>query len=250
MLLTSEEKIRELTNIWDNLSVKESRAVSLNMDYVTNVLFKCPSERRLSEEASFIVAGSFIQWQGNTTYCVLCAVNNGLGSTADGIFPVLIADMDYITDALWLNMARDPFLKPALRDREGFYSGEVSIQTIERRSYSTTRLQHGILSATEDNEILYNLMSFDEIEGLIIRKLNKAHWISIPIINSNFTLMDPNVKAMRTLSSSDVCQLVRSHCFHPEQFTLCRRTDENIGSTDVEVTGEGLMQNEVNTVNI
>ncbi|XP_076075834.1 uncharacterized protein LOC143046560 [Mytilus galloprovincialis] len=256
MLSTFEEKIRELTNIWDNLSDEERRAMSLNMDYVTNVLFKCPSERRLSEVASVFVGGHFIQWQGNTNYCGLCAVNNIIGSTADGIFPVLIADMDHIADELWLNMAGDPlvpltFLIPALRDREGFYSGEVIIKTIERRSYSTTRLQHDVLSATEDNEILENLMSFNEIKGLIIRKFNEAHWISIPIIDSNFTLIDPKVKTMRTLSSSDVCQLVRSHCFHPGAVYIVQKdtcqtgTDENIESTDVEETGEEIIQNEV-----
>ncbi|CAG2229033.1 unnamed protein product [Mytilus edulis] len=47
-------------------------------------------------------------------------------------------------EELWLIMAGDPlipltFLIPALRDREGFYSGEVIIQTIERRSYVATR---------------------------------------------------------------------------------------------------------------
>ncbi|XP_052106595.1 uncharacterized protein LOC127739061 [Mytilus californianus] len=58
MLSTFEEKIRELTNTWDNLSDEERQAISLNMDYVSNVLFKCPSERRLSEVSSIFVAGS------------------------------------------------------------------------------------------------------------------------------------------------------------------------------------------------
>ncbi|XP_052100612.1 uncharacterized protein LOC127734656 [Mytilus californianus] len=172
--------------------------------------------------------------------------------------------MDYIADELWLNMAGDPIVPltfpiPALRDREGFYSGEVIIQTLERRSYSTTRLQHDVLSSTEDNEIINNLMSFEEIKGLIIRKFNEAHWISIPIINDQFIFIDPKVKAQRTLPSSDVCQLIRSHCFHPGAVYIVQKDtcqtgtdgiDEKIGSTDVEENyEEGIIQNEVTTDN-
>ncbi|VDI01459.1 Hypothetical predicted protein [Mytilus galloprovincialis] len=147
MLSIFEEKIRELTNILDNLSDEERRAVSLNMDYVKNVLFKCPSKRRLSEVASVFVAGSFIQWQGNTNYSGLCAVNNIISSTADGIFPVLIADMDHIADELWLNMTCDPLVSltvliPELRDERDFIVEKSSSKLskdghIQQQDYST-----------------------------------------------------------------------------------------------------------------
>ncbi|XP_052096724.1 uncharacterized protein LOC127731919 [Mytilus californianus] len=70
---------------------------------------------------------------------------------------------------------------------------------------------------------------------------------------------NPKVKAQRTLPSSDVCQLIRSHCFHPGAVYIVQKDtcqtgtdgiDEKIGSTDVEENyEEGIIQNEVTTDN-
>ncbi|XP_074660589.1 uncharacterized protein LOC141913049 [Tubulanus polymorphus] len=188
---------------------EELRGVHDNLLYASTVIGKtAPSHRHIEVRAN-CDGVMYMQTQGSTNYCGLCAVNNLVGASA-----ISIKYMDSISDALWIGQLLNPGIGPTCRilpprDLEGFYSMDVIEDCLERLHCEVINIVAGVGSSESDEELLLLLESaFGGSAGtcimsLLIKTARSDHWVVVRRgASKRFYLLDSRQARPVELSNS------------------------------------------------
>lgn len=205
-----------------SLSDQEKAALLYNVRYANRVLFKHPSRERQLEIRTILSDYGLFQTQGTSNYCGLCCINNIIGPTENGNFPVSAWDMDQIADIMWLEMLDNPafgLLVPAepLRDQEGFYSFEVIQETLAVKNITLIRINNDSLTSLSPSALTELLLcqANTDVCDVIIRLRSSEHWISVRVWRERSLLFDSRDLTPTVLSQDDIYHFITDNSAHP-----------------------------------
>ena len=130
---------------WDNLEDNEKRSLFENVTYIKNVIGSKPSHAS-QNQATIVSDKPFMQSQGFSGYCGLCALNNALQYSN-----LSITQMDDIADDLWLKQVESIGLSlcddiQQTRSVSGYYSIQVLQHAARMFGYEVHHLDHRLVA--------------------------------------------------------------------------------------------------------
>lgn len=126
VLLKFADLATNMLQSWDKLSDEMKENFHSNMKYATSIIGEFASQAT-QMHVNIISNSPFMQVQGSTGYCGLCAVNNAM----QGKKLLTIKDLDQIADRLWLQHFDNEYgctltdEVQAMRSIDGYYSIDV-----------------------------------------------------------------------------------------------------------------------------
>ena len=151
--------------VWDDLYDVEKCSLYENAAYVTKIVGVSPSTT-VKNQLAVTSKRPFMQFQGCSAYCGVCAINNALQSCA-----TTVEKLNYIADSKWLLQIEEVGLTicddlQKMRDIDGNYSIDVMMQATEDVGYELTHLYKEVIAMLSQplnaNTIL------NQLKGLII----------------------------------------------------------------------------------
>ena len=200
-----QTKILQPLHGWSNLTSEERNSFYGNVRYALTII-----NRRLpSNQVKLAGTVPFMQLQGASNYCGLCALNNLLGKEV-----VTIEQMNNIADDLWLRQLEqcEQSLTHTLqchRDINGFYSFHTIEETLQCFGYSmhllsaTTALRPMLGHKQPSTQsVLHELaMQFEMPIKLLIGERDIAHYTAVHVDNNTIWYFDSKNKTPTSLTA-------------------------------------------------
>ena len=210
-------QIRTHLEKWQELSATSQKHLYTNVMYIDKVLNRhslCRQEVRL------VGSLPFMQIQGRSNYCGLCAINNAFGEEK-----MTIERMNYIADDLWLRQFEQ--LHQSLtdsiqhhRDINGFYSFHVLEEVAHSYGYFFDILHPSIKAiiqctqAPPTPQSLVNALKHTYTLPLPIVLVDtvKQHYITIKVDPYAIWLFDSLKKKPQILSPTELMAQLQMYC--------------------------------------
>ena len=183
---TVKQQMQECLNNWWTLSVMQQTNLYNNTRYILRTI-----NRRLPSASSIQQAGTlpFMQLQGKSHYCGLCALNNLLGSET-----ITVQEIDYIADDLWLRLIEQYGQSitdeiQSRSDSSGFHSNDALMEVANTIGYCLETITRSIqLLCTSDiragsSQILLHelLRCYEEPVRVLVGDTGIAHYTAIQV---------------------------------------------------------------------
>ena len=132
-LSTIELMIAGHLQCWNNVSNEEKRNLHQNVKYIHDIIGNHASQS-IQKQVSSVSSQPWMQYQGCSAYCGLCALNNAYRQER-----FTVEMLDNIADNLWLRQIEHLGMSltsevQCLRDISGYYSIEVLMESVSRMS--------------------------------------------------------------------------------------------------------------------
>ncbi len=211
-LLSFHSKCEEVIELWDHLPKKDRASLSQNIQYAVSIIGKHASPPTL-QNIRVVSSDPFMQVQGSSAWCGLCALNNAAGTEA---FTPLF--LDEVSDNIWLRLFEDigstllDYYEP-IRSIDGDYSIEVLMQAAELKGYTLTYMNNFVhdFLLTCDATDKSKWPEFSRLSGsdkVMILRHETSHYSTINIRGGKIWHLDSKNRKPSELSNLEFISLL------------------------------------------
>ena len=236
-----KQHILDQLEMWTQLSPDERKNFHNNMKYISKVL-GCHASTKLKAQVRSAGTIPWMERQGRSNYCALCAINNVYGSKRFSI-----EQLDYIADDLWLRQFEQCGMTiteelQAQRDTAGFYALQVMQEAFECFGDVLVGLQAKVaqleLEATSVASFVDRLLEgYSVPANLIIYWTSRDHFTNIRVENAALWHFDSSKKMPVNLSRLKFYEIITNN---PDYIFILvpssRRQSSPTGSLGTEQT--------------
>ena len=210
--LNFNSKCGEVMELWDQLPKEDKASLSKNIQYAVSILGKHASTSSLLN-IRVVSRNPFMQVQGSSAWCGLCALNNAAGSE---LFTPMY--LDEVSDNVWLSLFEDigstlfDYYEP-LRSIDGDYNIEVLMQAAALMGYTLTYMNNAVYDflQTCDTCDKQNWPEFSQLSGsnkVMILRHTTSHYSTIILRGGRIWHLDSKKSKPSELSNSQLISLL------------------------------------------
>ena len=207
-----KKKALQLLQTWCDLTSAERKNLHRNVQYADNIINQGRESRQVKNAGSL----PFMQLQGMSNYCGLCALNNLLGKET-----ISIKHMNNIADDLWLRQIEQcgqPLTEnlQCHRDINGFYSFHTIEEVLDCFGYSLD-----LLSANDALRTLLGSKSYSGVLEELVKRYGKSirllfvdleceHYTVVHVENNVIWHFDSKQRTPKTLTTTEFISKLRN----------------------------------------
>ena len=209
-------QIQRYLDKWNELSLVSQRNLYRNVIFMHKILNQhslCKQEVKLAGTLPFM------QFQGRSSYCGLCALNNAFGEEK-----VSVLYMDHVADDLWLRQFEElgqsliDSIQP-LRDINGSYSLHVLEEVASVHGYSLESLHPVVRKMIQDRETTHSTQTLmNDIKhsyslplSILFVDMIKEHYTTVRVDPLAIWLFDSLEKKPRMLTVSEFLDYLQAY---------------------------------------
>ena len=217
-----DDALHILQKNWKSLTSSQRNSINSNVMYIARVI--CTNCSSMPTVLCAVGSEVFMQNQGNTALCGLCALNNAYQAE---VFDVV--SLNRAADELWIKQSTDLHLPitesyTPMRDARGWYSIEVLIHAVQCHGDRMFCLSNVLIQCLKDcrHDELLNCLNPSKIFPckFLIRVPKKAHFTILLCRSSEDIILLDSLKCRPISLNSTKLPDIFGEMHHDQMFAL------------------------------